>query len=381
MKSDSSILICGDLCPTQAMQRLLAEEKIEIVFNGLIDEFKKSNLLIGNLEAPFLDKGDPIIKTGPSFKLEPRSIKGFKKAGFQILGMANNHIRDYGDAGVSQSIELCQKEEISFVGAGTDVRNAKKPLVYTVNGWKIGILAFAEHEFNYATEEKMGANSFDFYYSFDDISSIKAECDYVIVLYHGGVEYYPFPSPQLQKKSRKMIESGADIVLCQHSHCVGCEEKYQGGTILYGQGNTLFGYKNNSASWNEALLVKVNLSNDAINVSYVPIEATPTGVDLMDSNKIQKFLKEFNQKSAQILQPAFIQKSWQSFCQSKQSEYLPMLFGHGRFITAVNKRVKNIIMRTLYSNKKTRVVHNLIRCEAHNEVIQTALTNFNTDIK
>ncbi|NYE03860.1 poly-gamma-glutamate synthesis protein (capsule biosynthesis protein) [Bacillus niacini] len=380
MKKDSSILICGDLCPTPEMQMLLAKENVEPVFNRLIQEFNKSDLLIGNLEAPFLEHGDPIIKTGPSFKLIPESIKGFKSVGFQVLGMANNHIRDYGDAGVALSMQICKEKGISFVGAGTNEKNAKAPLIKNVNGWNVGFLAYAEHEFNYASETNMGANAFDLYYSFDEIRALKRQCDYVIVLYHGGIEYYQYPSPDLQKKSRRMIESGADIVLCQHSHCVGCEEKYQGGTILYGQGNTLFGYKSNSQTWNEGLLVRINLSDRETNVSYIPIKATKTNaVDLLDDSTVDDFMKRFNKRSTQILNSSFVKESWKSFCQSKQAEYLPMLFGHGRVVTAINKRVNNIIIKFFYSNRRTRVVHNLIRCEAHNEVVQTSLRNFNAD--
>lgn len=65
-------------------------------------------------------------------------------------------------------------------------------------------------------------------------------CDYTIVLYHGGKEHYRFPSPNLQKYCRKFIEKGANIVICQHSHCIGCEENYKNGKIIYGQGNFLF---------------------------------------------------------------------------------------------------------------------------------------------
>ena len=66
------------------------------------------------------------------------------------------------------------------------------------------------------------------------------KCDYTIVLYHGGKEYYRYPSPNLQRVCRYMIEKGTDLVICQHSHCIGCEENYLSGKIVYGQGNFIF---------------------------------------------------------------------------------------------------------------------------------------------
>ena len=98
--------------------------------------------------------------------------------------------------------------------------------------------------------------------------------DYLIVLNHGGIEYYKFPSPLLQRKCREMVKCGADFVVCQHSHCIGTAENFLNGTILYGQGNSVFGYKDNSDSWNNGLLVKLTLSDlEQKRIEYIPISA------------------------------------------------------------------------------------------------------------
>ena len=76
--------------------------------------------------------------------------------------------------------------------------------------------------------------------SLDHIQNLKDQCDYVIVLYHGGKEHYRYPSPYLQRVARKMVEKGADLVVCQHSHCIGCYEKYKDSMIIYDQGNFIF---------------------------------------------------------------------------------------------------------------------------------------------
>lgn len=78
-----------------------------------------------------------------------------------------------------------------------------------------------ENEFSSATMHSAGANPFDVLESFDDVQALKEHCDYVVVLYHGGKEFYRYPSPMLQRYCRKFIEKGASLVLCQHSHCIG----------------------------------------------------------------------------------------------------------------------------------------------------------------
>lgn len=377
MKHDSHILICGDLCSTQDTVKLFESGNAQGLFKGLLEPFSQANLLIGNLEFPLTDVGQGIVKCGPVLKGKKACINVLKTAGFNVFGLANNHIRDCGDEGVLSTLECCRTSGIMTVGAGEDAAAARKPLVVDVAGWKIGIMAFAEHEFNAAAEDRSGANLFDVYYSFDEIRQLRMQCDYLVILYHGGIEHYAYPSPMLQKKCRKMVESGADLVLCQHSHCVGTSESYNDGTIVYGQGNTVFGYRPNFPEWNEGVLVKVSFSeniNKKANLEFIPIVAYSSGgVGCMPSGKANSFLEDFFNRSQKVADNEFLNKSWQVFCEHRQALYLPMLFGLGRVLNYANRKLNNWIIDHLYSKKRMRVVMNLIRCEAHHEVVQTML--------
>lgn len=85
------------------------------------------------------------------------------------------------------------------------------------------------------------------------------------MLYHGGREFYRYPSPGLQHRFRRMADKGADLVVAQHTHCVGCCEKYNNSTLVYGQGNFIFDYGDDEY-WNTGLLIEV----DCNVVSYIP---------------------------------------------------------------------------------------------------------------
>ncbi|MFP3360883.1 CapA family protein, partial [Planococcus sp. SIMBA_143] len=85
----------------------------------------------------------------------------------------------------------------------------------------------------------------------------------------GGKEHYRYPSPYLQKICRKFVEKGADIVICQHSHAVGCFEEYHNSTIIYGQGNFVFD-NSNIEFWQTSILVDINIK-DGITIDYIPI--------------------------------------------------------------------------------------------------------------
>jgi len=377
MKESAQIIVCGDLCPTDDTRGKFASENEKGLFNNVLPTFLSSDLLIGNLEFPLITNGVGISKTGPILKGDDNFINVFKKSNFDVLSLANNHIKDCGEKGVINTIKVCKENDIDTVGAGENIAQAKIPLIKTVNGWKIGIVAFSEQEFNIAKKNEAGANFLDPYEDFDTIKKVKEQVDYLIVIYHGGIEYYKYPSPLLQKKCRRMVEAGADVVTCQHSHCIGTHEKYQEATILYGQGNTLFGYRRGSDSWNEGLLLKIKLTEEGNKVDFLPTEINEEGLSFMDDISAKMRLQVLDSDSEKISDKKFIDESWLKFCKDKKALYLPLFFGLGRVPVHLNRLMKNKLIKLFYSKKRRSTALNIIRCEAHNEVIQTILENDN----
>lgn len=372
MKTKTNILICGDICPTDDTKHYFDNNNVEGLFNDTLPMLKQADVLIGNMEFVLTDKGIAATKTGPILQGKKSFINLFKEVGFTALGLANNHIKDCGTDGVLSSLQTCKENNIRTVGAGKNEEEAKKPIVIEKNGWKIGVMAFAEHEFNAAYKNEPGANLLDLYTDFDQIKTFKNQVDYLIILYHGGIEYYEYPSPLLQKKCRKMIDVGADYVVCQHSHLIGTEENYNNGTILYGQGNTVFGYRPNSKTWNTGLLINIELANN-ITIKNTLIKTTQNGIILGSNKEQEHILKTLKHRKEQIKEIDFIERSWVEFCKTKEGNYLPHLFGLGRIVNKLNRIFNNKLIKLLYSKKQFIITQNLIRCEAHQEVIQTLL--------
>lgn len=377
MKKETEIVICGDLCPTEDTVTYFEKQDCGSLFNDLLPVFKKADFVFGNLEFVLTDSPQPIKKAGPVLYGKTNYIETLKKAGIQAVSLANNHIKDCGELGVLSTINACKKSEIGFFGAGKNLSEAKEPYTKTVNGYKIGIVAFAEQEFNSASSSEYGSSFLDPYEDYDRIEAFKQKVDFLIVLYHGGIEHYENPSPLLQKKCRKFIEKGADLVTCQHSHCVGTLEDYNDGTILYGQGNTLFGYRKNDDSWNQGLLIKLIFKegNAKPEIKMIPIQATKKGITCIEDVKGAEVLENLYERSKKITDPIFIKASWIEFCQTKKALYLPYLLGFGRYFIPLNRILRNKLVSLFYSKRAMRTNHNLIRCEAHNEVLMTILNN------
>jgi poly-gamma-glutamate capsule biosynthesis protein CapA/YwtB (metallophosphatase superfamily) len=151
--------------------------------------------------------------------------------------MANNHILDYGYKGVKDTFKELVDHKIKYIGAGNDLTEARKPLSLHKDGMKIAILNFCENEWSIAEDDSPGANPMDIIDNTNQIREAKASHDKVIVIVHGGHEYYNLPSPRMQKQYRFYADQGADIVVGHHTHCISGNEVYKGVPIYYSLGN------------------------------------------------------------------------------------------------------------------------------------------------
>ena len=365
------ILIGADIVPTTSNQTLFENAQMEQIVDSSVRELlERADYRIFNLEVPLTDKTTPIEKAGPNLIASTKSVSGLKQLGIDFLTLANNHILDQGEQGLWSTIEQLEKAGIAYAGIGRTPREAAKPYIVELDGKKIGIYCCAEHEFSIVGEKKGGANPFDPLDSLDHIVYLKAQCDYVICLYHGGKEHYRYPSPNLQKTCRKIVEKGADLVVCQHTHCIGCEEKWQSGTIVYGQGNFLFDHSE-SEFWQTSVLVSVNVAEKK--VEYIPIQKNGKGVKLAVGEAVTKILAEMQHRSEEIIQEGFIEKRYDAFAMQMRELYLKTgdLIATSFVFRVINKISGHKLM-PWYINQKLKknrqFLINFIECEAHREL-------------
>lgn len=369
------ILIGADLVPTSTNVELFQNgEGEKLVGKELAELLQGADYRIFNLETPLADIEEPIKKNGPNLIAPENTIMGYKALGVNCLTLANNHIMDQGEQGLFATMRVLKETGVCYVGGGENLTQACAPHIFVVGERKVGIYACSEHEFSIATAHSSGANPFDPLESLDHIVKLKSECDYVIVLYHGGKEHYRYPSPDLRKICRKMVQKGADVVICQHSHCIGCEEKYLQGTIVYGQGNFLFD-RSESEFWQTGLLVQIG---DDFDVSYIPFIKNGNTVRWPQPNEAEQILTAFQNRSAEILQEGAIEERYQQFAEEMQTNYLASISGRRSFIfRVINKLSCGCLLRwsikRRYSNREKLILRNIIECEAHRELILYSL--------
>lgn len=369
------LLIAGDLVPTKSNYELFKDGDLKsLLGESLLSVWEASDYRIFNLEVPITDIKSPIPKCEPNLIASTKIIKGIKELNPSLITLANNHIFDQGVQGVESTKNILEGYNIKYTGIGSNIKEAKKPYIIRDNNISIGVYACAEHEFSIATESKCGANSFDFLNTFDDIQDLKKYCDYIIVLYHGGKEHYRYPSPYLQKVCKKMVEKGADLVVCQHSHCIGCYEEYLNSTIVYGQGNFIFDECDNDY-WATSLLISLEISNN-IKINYIPIVKKCNCIRLALENMANEILFDFKGRSSNILKEKFVEQEYEKFAKKNIENYLMNFSGIGKWMSRVDRYLfSGKLIKKRFSKEKLLAVQNFIECEAHRELFIKGLKN------
>ena len=372
------ILIGADIVPTETNENLFMQgDKLTLIGDELDNLLKSHQYRIFNLEVPLTNKTTPIKKSGPNLIAKTETVKAMVEMNIDLFTLANNHILDQGAQGLNSTIKTLKDNNISYLGAGENIHEAKKPFIIHENQKKIGIYACVEHEFSIAGENELGANPFDPLESLDDVFELKKHCDFVIVLYHGGKEHYRYPSPNLQKVCQKFIKKGADVVITQHSHCIGCMEKYQNGTIVYGQGNFLFD-DSNSEFWKTSLLCSID--TETKDISFIPIVKNNNVVRLASEQQKNVILDGFNTRTEEIKDSKFVQLKYEEFANNAIVHYLMCSRGKrwtiGKVLNRLTKgKYYRFILKTKFNNSSFYTLYNYLECEAHYELYKTGIKN------
>ena len=375
------IYIGADLVPTDINKALFENGNGEaLVGKELYEILKQSDLNVFNLEVPLTDVETPIVKFGNNLIAPTKTIHGYKALEPIFLTLANNHSLDQGEEGLTSTLNLLKNQDIAHAGAGSSLKEAKKPFIFEKEGIRIGFYLCVEHEFTVASCHTMGANPFDVLESFDEVLALKEQCDYVIVLYHGGKEFYRYPSPMLQRYCRKFIDRGANLVICQHNHCVGSREDYTGGSIIYGQGNFIFNsefYINHKEFVKDSLLIRVEATKDSFIVSEVPIRSTEMGTRQATESEADETLTAYKQRSENIKDAHFVAQAYKDFADTHIKRYLREFIGRSCIIRAINALFGRKLMQLILGKTSYLAIQNYLECEAHHELFLRGIKNIN----
>ncbi|WP_299493847.1 CapA family protein [uncultured Shewanella sp.] len=371
------MIFCGDFAPNINSNEYTPNTNFLGDVASMISKYDQAFI---NLEAPFTDSIKMIEKNGPNLKIDKDFINPLIAAGFNIFGLANNHIMDFGWDGLKDTIELCNKNNISYVGAGANLNEALKVHYNESNGLIVATIAVAEREFSIATDNTPGVAPLDFYDNFYQINEARKKADVVIVTMHAGNEHFSLPRPNLRKMCQLYIDIGADIIINHHSHTPAAYEVYRDKKIYYGLGNFIFNMPEKNKDWYEGYMVSVEIIKEfngdlSLNSKIIPYEQGVDGIpiSLLEKVKLDKFLYRIESLNSILENEEAYLKEWSYFCESKRNQYILSTFFPYTF-RGIGVLEKIFSLSKLILNKKTIPVKlNMLECQSHHEVLVSIL--------
>jgi len=267
-RSVLSINAVGDIMlGTDYPQNHLPPDNGQYLLSGVSAILKEADVTFGNYEGTLLSGGEPAkICRNPKrcyvFRTPPAYVQNLTEAGFDVMSLANNHARDFGDEGRFSSMATLQQAGIQHSGLEGDFAS------WQVKGRRIGLIAFAPFR---------GANNpLEIETAQETVRAFKADHDVVLVSMHMGAEgedaiRVPFAQEIFHGEnrgdvvlfSRAMVDAGADLILGHGPHVPRALELYKGRLIAYSLGNFCTYYGINVRGRNGlAPILKVTVYDD-----------------------------------------------------------------------------------------------------------------------
>ena len=371
------ILICSDYQPDNKLLSYIEKEQenSKNIFGFLEKEIINSDISAVNLEYPVTSHNVGIQKFGPLLKSKAEALKPIKDAGFNLITLANNHIKNFGDQGVSDTITNCKKNGLDVVGAGSNLSDARKIYYKKIKEKKIAILNFAEIEFNSATSYEAGANPLDLINNLNDIEEAKKNADFVVLIIHSGYDFVYSPIPEMVKLYRFYAERGVSAIVSHHSHLISAFEVYKNVPIFYGLGNFIHAKENFEYGYYLGYALKLILKKDAINFELIPYNFSVEKMKILkpDNEQHTFLIKKQEELNLLLNDIVLLKKTFgEEMLKVSETRYLVLLNGINNVFYKIFRKLHlvGLLKWLMLINKKRYFsIWNVLRCEHHQDII------------
>lgn len=232
----------------------------------ILEEMHSADIFMLNNEFTYTNRGEPIEGKQYTFRAKPETAQYLKTLGVDAVSLANNHAYDYGEISLMDTLETLEELDMPYTGAGRNLEEASKPITFLVNDLKIAIISATQIErldnpdTKGATESSPGVfRCWNPEKLYQVIEETKAESDFVVVYIHWGTEGTAELDWAQTTQVTKIVESGADLIVGDHPHCLQ-EIAFVGGVpVIYSLGNFWFNSKTQ-----DTCIVKVEVSENGL---------------------------------------------------------------------------------------------------------------------
>jgi poly-gamma-glutamate synthesis protein (capsule biosynthesis protein) len=279
---DITLAFAGDVHFAGRVARLLKDPAT--TFGPATSVLKSADFTAVNLETAVTSRGQPQPKTY-HFATTPGAFTALRDAGVDLVTMANNHIMDYGQTGLADTLAAAKAVHFPYVGVGFNAAGAWAPYVTTINGTKIaivGVSQVAELASSWvATAYRPGeANAINLARTLAAVRAAKRLARIVIVFMHWGTEGMACPDQNQLSLAPKLAAAGASIIIGAHAHMLQGSGWLGHTFVAYGMGNFLW-WRNSYSTATGVLKLTVH-RHAPLTAWFIPAVVSGTGQPIVD---------------------------------------------------------------------------------------------------
>jgi poly-gamma-glutamate synthesis protein (capsule biosynthesis protein) len=236
-----TVVVIGDVLP--GVRYDTRTETGEGPFRNLAPWLSRADIAAANLEGPLTARGVRVQGKKFTFRVPPTRARWLVSSGLDVLGLANNHVLDYGPVGLTDTIETLSRYGLLWCGAGRNLVEARRPAMARAGAGRVAFLAYSltYPRSYYATASRPGTVYGDATAIREDVAAARKNADVVIVMMHWSKE----KSHELRQYQRPLataaVEAGAALVIGAHPHVMQGVERIGSGVAAYSLGDAVFG--------------------------------------------------------------------------------------------------------------------------------------------
>ena len=277
-----TLAFAGDVNFAGRTARLLGNPATS--FGPIVTVLRSADFAAVNLETAVTGRGTPQPKTY-HFRAQPAAFTALRDAGIDLVTMANNHVLDYGQAGLSDTMAAARAARFPYVGIGVNAAAAWAPYLTTIKGVRIaviGVSQVAELASSWvATPSRPGeANAIDLGRTLAAVRTAKRLASIVIVFMHWGTEGQACPDPAQLSLARKLAAAGASIIIGAHAHMLQGSGWLGHTFVAYGLGNFLWWERSYSTA--SGVLELTVHPRAPLTARFIPAVVSGTGQPIAD---------------------------------------------------------------------------------------------------
>lgn len=261
----------------------------------VITEMKSADIMMVNNEFPYSSRGTATAGKQFTFRAKPSTVSYLDDLGVDIVSLANNHAYDYGEEAFLDTMTTLEEAGILYVGAGRNLKEARRPVYYIINNMKIAIVAATQIEKSDYPDTKGATDSsagvFRCWNGDNLISTIqeaRENSDFVIAYLHWGTENSSVIDWAQEKQAPEVVAAGADLIIGDHPHCLQKIEAVNGVPVIYSLGNFWFNSKTVDTG-----MAKITINQDGLqSCQFLPCLQSGSKTTLLHDAEKERVLNE-----------------------------------------------------------------------------------------